>query len=267
MEDVKTRGLVLLGCGRMGSAMLKGWLEDGLPVNAVTVLDPHPSEWLKSTGVHLNTDLPEDPAIILIAVKPQMMGDALPKLQALGNGKTIFLSVAAGVSIDTYEDILGSQTPIVRAMPNTPAAIGQGITGIVGNAQASADDLALSQKLLEAVGEVVRVTDEDQLRLVTAVSGCGPAYVFHLMEAMTLAGTEAGLPAEIAQKLAIATVSGAGALAQASEDDPAQLRVNVTSPGGVTAEALKVLMNEEDGFTALMRRTVAAAIARDKELS
>jgi pyrroline-5-carboxylate reductase len=267
MENVKARGLVLLGCGKMGSAMLKGWLDGGLPPGSVTVLDPKPSEWLQATGVHINTDLPENPAIVLVAVKPQMMGDALPKLQALGNGTTLFLSVAAGITLATYEGMLGAETPIVRAMPNTPAAIGRGITGIIGNAKASNADLDLAETLLRAVGQVVRLENEAQIRALTAISGCGPAYVFHLIEVMAAAGEKAGLPAGMAMQLAKATVGGAGQLAEMSDETPAQLRINVTSPGGVTAEALKVLMNEETGFPALMERAVEAAIKRDEELA
>ena len=267
MDEVKTRGLVLLGCGKMGSAMLKGWLDGGLPASSVTVLDPKPSGWLQGTGVHLNTELPENPAIVLVAVKPQMMGDALPKLQALGNGDTVFLSVAAGITIGTYEKILGANTPIIRAMPNTPAAVNKGITGIVGNAQTDAAQLDLADTLLQAVGQVVRVRDEDEIRALTAISGCGPAYVFHLIEVMAQAGQTAGLTAETSLQLAKATVAGAGALAEAAEEDPSQLRINVTSPGGVTAEALRVLMDETDGMPPLMDKAVKAAIARDEELS
>lgn len=267
MDDLKTRGLVLLGCGKMGSAMLKGWLANGLPATSVTVLDPYPSDWLKGTGVHLNTDLPSNPAIVLVAVKPQMMGDALPSLQALGNGDTVFLSVAAGITIQTYEDMLGASTPIIRAMPNTPAAVGRGITGIVGNAVSSAAQIDLADQLLQAVGQVVRLEDEGQIRALTAVSGCGPAYVFHLIEAMAAAGEAAGLPAEMALQLAKATVAGAGALAEDADESPSQLRINVTSPNGVTAEALRVLMNEEDGFPPLLDRAIKAAVQRDAELA
>ncbi|WP_417275306.1 pyrroline-5-carboxylate reductase [Celeribacter halophilus] len=267
MDDLKTRGLVLLGCGKMGSAMLKGWLDGGLPPASVTVLDPHPSDWLKSTGVHLNADLPENPAIVLLAVKPQMMGDALPALQKLGNGSTVFLTVAAGITIATYEEILGAETPIVRAMPNTPAAVGRGITGIVGNAKASKADVDLAESLLQAVGQVVRLESEAQIRPLMAISGCGPAYVFHLIEVMAAAGEKSGLPADMALQLAKATVAGAGHLAEVSNESPAQLRINVTSPGGVTAEALRVLMDEENGFPVLMERAVEAAIERDEELA
>ena len=267
MDDVARRGLVLLGCGKMGSAMLAGWLKSGLPATSVWVNDPFPSDWLKAQGVHLNADLPADPAVVLVAVKPQMMGDALPTLQALGNGTTVFLSVAAGITIATYEAMLGDRTPIIRAMPNTPAAIGRGITAIVGNAHASGPMLDLADALLSAIGQVVRLEGEHQMSAVTAISGCGPAYVFHLIEAMAAAGVGAGLAPDLAMKLAKVTVGGAGALAEEAVEDPATLRQNVTSPNGVTYEALQVLMNDTDGFPPLLVRAVEAAVKRDQELS
>lgn len=135
---IAENGLVLLGCGKMGSAMLEGWLARGLPPSSVWVVDPAPSEWVRATGVHLNGDLPKAPAIVLVAVKPQMMADALPTMQEMGNGKTLFVSVAAGTPISFFEQTLGAQTPVVRAMPNTPAAIARGITAIIGNAHAGA---------------------------------------------------------------------------------------------------------------------------------
>ena len=267
MKAVSERGLVLLGCGKMGSAMLRGWLAQGLAPGTVWVLDPKPSDWLRGLeGVHLNTGLPENPAIVLVAVKPQMMGEALPGLQALGNGDVLFVSVAAGIAIATYERMLGDRTPIVRAMPNTPAAVGRGITALVGNARAGEAGLALAEGLLAAVGQTVRLDDEAQMDAVTAVSGSGPAYVFHLIETLAAAGETEGLPADLSLKLARATVAGAGALAEASDEDPAQLRVNVTSPGGTTAAALEVLMDPDSGFPALLRRAVAAAAARSREL-
>ncbi|AAV94216.1 pyrroline-5-carboxylate reductase [Ruegeria pomeroyi DSS-3] len=267
MSDIARRGLVLLGCGKMGSAMLAGWLDGGLPAGSVWVIDPYPSDWVKAQGVHVNAELPGDPAIALIAVKPQMMGDALPQMQALGNGTTLFVSVAAGTSIATYEQILGADTPIVRAMPNTPAAIGRGITALIGNARASAADLDLAEALLKAVGQTVRLEREEQMDAVTGVSGSGPAYVFHLIETLAAAGTAQGLPADLAMQLAKATVAGAGALAEAAEEDPAQLRVNVTSPNGTTQAALEVLMEPETGFPGLLNRAVAAATNRSRELS
>ena len=264
---IETRGLVLLGCGKMGSAMLAGWLEGGLPASSVWVLDPNPSEWLQSTGVHINVDLPATPALVLVAVKPQMMGAALPKLQALGNADTLFVSVAAGTSIASFEEILGAQTPIIRAMPNTPAAIGQGITAMVGNAHATAEDLNRAEGLLKAIGQTVRLEAEAQIDAVTGVSGSGPAYVFHLIETLAAAGEAQGLSADLSMKLAKATVAGAGALASVADESPSQLRVNVTSPNGTTQAALEVLMDEGDGFPTLLNRAVGAATNRSKELS
>ncbi len=267
MQDIAARGLVLLGCGKMGSAMLAGWLESGLSASSVWVIDPRPSDWLKATGVNINGDLPAAPGIVLIAVKPQMMGEALPKLQAMGNSDTLFVSVAAGTSIATYEDMLGANTPVVRTMPNTPAAVGRGITALIGNAAASGDDMARAELLLGAVGQTVRLDSEDQMDAVTGVSGSGPAYVFHLIETLAVAGEAQGLPADLAMKLAKATVAGAGALAEQAEDSPSQLRVNVTSPNGTTQAALEVLMDDDDGFPALLNRAVAAATTRSKELA
>lgn len=266
VQDVEKHGLVLLGCGKMGSAMLAGWLEGGLPASSVYVIDPHPSDWVQQTGVHINSALPPNPAIVLIAVKPQMMGDALPSMQALGNGTTLFVSVAAGTSITTFEDVLGAQTPIVRAMPNTPAAIGKGITAIVGNDHASDAQLDLAEILLQAIGQVVRLDAEAQIDAVTGVSGSGPAYVFHLIETLAAAGQAQGLPADLAMQLAKATVAGAGALAEAADETPDQLRVNVTSPHGTTQAALEVLMDGQNGFPNLLQRAVAAATNRSKEL-
>lgn len=266
MSEIETRGMVLLGCGKMGSAMLAGWLANGVSPDSVWVLDPHPSDWLIATGVHVNDGVPSAPALALIAVKPQMMGNALPTLRALGNGATVFLSVAAGTSIATFQDAFGADSPIIRAMPNTPAAIGRGITAIVGNTHASADQMDMAEALLSAVGQVVRLAHEDQMDAVTAVSGSGPAYVFHLVETLAAAGEAEGLPAELAMALAKATVGGAGQLAEDAAEDPTQLRINVTSPNGTTQAALDVLMNPDDGFPALLRRAVKAAADRSREL-
>jgi pyrroline-5-carboxylate reductase len=269
MKDsrIAQAGLVLLGCGKMGSAMLAGWLSRGLPPGAVWVVDPHPSDWVRAQGVHLNAELPAAPAIVLVAVKPQMMAAALPTLQAMGNGDTLFVSVAAGTTIAYFEQTLGAQTPIVRAMPNTPAAISQGITAIVANTVAGPAALDEAETLLSAVGQVVRLETEAQIDAVTGVSGSGPAYVFHMIETMAAAGEAQGLPAELAMQLAKATVAGAGALAMQAGETPAQLRVNVTSPNGTTQAALEVLMDAENGFPALLMRAVAAASDRSRELA
>ncbi len=267
MRHVAESGLVLLGCGKMGSAMLQGWLKDGLPNTSVWVIDPNPSDWLRSTGVHINADLPKSPAIVLIAVKPQMMGAALPAIAAMGNGDTLFVSVAAGTPIAAYEAALGAESPIIRAMPNTPAAVGRGITAIIGNSCASDAQMDLAEALLCAVGQVVRLQNEGQMDAVTGVSGSGPAYVFHMIECLAKAGEAQGLPPELAMQLAQATVAGAGALAEAAEESPAQLRVNVTSPNGTTQAGLEVLMHEESGLPPLMAKTVAAASDRSRELA
>ncbi|MEO3413684.1 pyrroline-5-carboxylate reductase [Roseovarius sp. CAU 1744] len=267
MSLVAEKGLVLLGCGKMGSAMLQGWLTDGLPAASVWVIDPKPSDWLKSTGVTINADLPASPAIVLIAVKPQMMGDALPKIAAMGNGTTLFVSVAAGTPIAAFEEALGRSSPIIRAMPNTPAAVGRGITAIIGNAHASEAQMDLAEALLGAVGQVVRLQAEAQMDAVTGVSGSGPAYVFHMIECLAAAGEAQGLAPDLAMKLAQATVAGAGALAEAAEETPAQLRVNVTSPNGTTQAGLEVLMDEASGLPPLIAATVKAATDRSKELA
>jgi pyrroline-5-carboxylate reductase len=195
------------------------------------------------------------------------MEAAVPQLVAVASPDTVFLSVAAGTPISYFEQALGAGLPVVRSMPNTPAAIGKGITAIVGNSHATAAHLDLAEELLSAVGQVVRLTSEDQIDAVTGVSGSGPAYVFHLIETLAAAGEAQGLPAEMAMQLAKATVAGAGALAEAADEDPAQLRVNVTSPGGTTAEALKVLMDPDVGFPPLLKRAVKAAADRGRELS
>lgn len=267
MNDVAARGLVLLGCGKMGSAMLAGWLRTGLPPQSVYVIDPHPSDWLKAQGVNIGGALPEAPAIVIIAVKPQMMGDALPQIQAFGEGQTLVISIAAGTMIAAFEDILGARTPIIRAMPNTPAAVGRGISALIGNACVKETHLTLAEALLAAIGQTVRLDEEAQMDAVTAVSGSGPAYVFHLIEALAAAGVAEGLPSDLAMQLAKATVGGAGQLAEDSDDAPSQLRINVTSPNGTTQAALEELMDDAHGFPPLLRRAVAAAADRSRELS
>lgn len=261
--DFNDRGLVILGCGKMGSAMLAGWLEGGLRADAVHVIDPQPSDWLRGAGVAINQSLPPSPAALIVAVKPQIMDDALPQVAGYGGGDTVLISVAAGTAIARYEAAFGAKSPIVRAMPNTPAAIGRGITAIIGNAAAGPAVLDMAAELLSAVGQVVRLQNEDQIDAVTGLSGSGPAYVFHMIEAMTAAGVAEGLAPELATALARATVAGAGALAVETGETAEQLRINVTSPGGTTAAGLAVLMEQ---LPPLMARTVSAATARAKEL-
>lgn len=266
LDLVAREGLVLLGCGKMGTALLTGWLAAGVPAASVWVIEPHPTDWLIASGVHLNKGVPPAPAVALLAVKPQMMGAALPALQALGNGRTLFVSIAAGTSIASFAEVLGEKTPIVRTMPNTPAMVGRGITGICANEFAGAAGLAVARSLMQAVGQVVELAGEHEIDAVTGVSGSGPAYVFHLIEAMTAAGEAQGLSADVAMQLARATVCGAGELAYQSSAPASQLRVNVTSPGGTTAAALAVLMDPDTGLGPLMTRAVQAAADRGREL-
>lgn len=264
--EINARGLVMLGCGKMGSAMLDGWLKAGLAASSVHVIDPYPAPELLHIGVSVNADLPPDPAVALVAVKPQMMDDALPQLRPFGGGKTLIISVAAGTPIATFEKVLGTGTRVIRSMPNTPAAIGKGITAIIGNAVASTADVDLAEGLLFAIGQVVRLTSEDQIDAVTGVSGSGPAYIFYMIEALAAAARAEGLPDDIAMQLANATVAGAGALAESATDSPERLRINVTSPNGTTQAGLEVLMDDATGLAPLIRATVSAAANRSREL-
>lgn len=196
-DEISRRGLVLLGCGKMGTALLEGWLASGLPPASATVLDPNPSPRLTAlaeAGLRLNAALPEAPAVAVLAVKPQMMAAALPRLAALGGGGTLFVSIAAGTPIAAFEAVLGAGTPIVRTMPNTPAAVGRGITALIGNAAASATDLDRAETLMRAVGQVVRLETESEMDAVTAVSGSGPAYAFLLVEVLAAAGVAEDCP-------------------------------------------------------------------------
>jgi pyrroline-5-carboxylate reductase len=269
VSDLKAAGvgsLVLLGCGKMGGAMLDGWLAGGLAPSSVTVIEPNPTPRLTALageGLKLNPGSLGPASVAILAVKPQMMGEAAPALKPLAGQGTVFVSIAAGTPIAAFEAMFGQATPLVRAMPNTPAAVGKGITAIIGNAAAGEDVLTMAEALLAAVGETVRLGSEDQMDAVTGLSGSGPAYVFHMIEAMAKAGEAEGLSPDLAMSLARATVCGAGALAAASDESAAQLRVNVTSPGGTTAAGLGVLMDE---LPDLMRRTVAAAANRSREL-
>lgn len=263
--------LVLLGCGRMGAAMLAGWLKDGLRPGQVQVIEPKPGDWLRELagkGLSLNPAELAPATVAVIAVKPQMMGAAAPQLSSLADQDaaqgTVFLSIAAGTPIAAFEEMFGAAKPVIRAMPNTPAAVGHGITALIGNAAVTEAQMAVAEALLGAVGQTVRLEAEDQMHAVTGLSGSGPAYVFHMIEAMAEAGVVAGLAPELATQLARATVAGAGALADTAPESAAQLRINVTSPGGTTAAGLAVLMPE---LSDLMTRTVAAAAERSRELA
>ncbi len=267
LDPVAARGVVLLGCGRMGGALLEGWLAAGLPPDAAHVIEPSAQSvaGFAARGVAVNGPLPARPAAVLLAVKPQAMEAALPRVAPLAGPDTLFLSIAAGTPLAAFESALAPGTPVVRAMPNTPAAVGRGIAALIANGPGAAF-LPLAEALLSAVGETVRLADEAQMDAVTALSGSGPAYVFHMIEALAAAGEAEGLAPDLAMRLARATVCGAGELARRAPETAAALRGAVTSPGGTTQAGLEALMDPADGLGPLLRRTVARAAARSRAL-
>ncbi len=275
--------LVLVGCGKMGSALLTGWLDAGLPAERVLLIDPYqePLKGFIARGCRYAATLqdasPQDakparaPLMMMLAVKPQMMAGVLASAAELAGADTLILSIAAGIGMDRYQAAFGSHANIVRLMPNTPSAIGHGITGAYPSASVSAGQRDLTEALLGASGPLIWLDDEALMHAVTAISGSGPAYVFHMIEAMSQAGQDLGLSAEMAHKLAEATVAGAGQLAIRSDESPAQLRKNVTSPKGTTEAGLAVLMGEDARGTAglgeLIGKTAKAAYDRSVELA
>lgn len=272
-EITRKRPLVLVGCGKMGGALLDGWLKAGLAAARALVVDPAGKDAIAGGLARVKLfssadDLPQGlmPRIIVLAVKPQIMGDILPLLRSWGGKDVLVLSIAAGFRAEGISEVLGEGTPVIRAMPNTPAAVGKGISAAVRSVSASGQDHALVEELLGAVGEVVWVESEDDLDAVTGLSGSGPAYVFHLVEAMAAAGEAAGLDKDVACNLARQTIIGAAALLEASGEDARTLRRNVTSPKGTTEAALEILM-AENGLCDLMRRAIRAATKRGRELS
>jgi pyrroline-5-carboxylate reductase len=262
-----TGTIVLAGAGKMGGAMLTGWLAGGLDGRRVVVVEPYPSDEIKALapkGVSLNPQSSVAAETLVVAVKPQTFREAGPMLKPFVGASTLVVSIMAGTKISALEEVCGGM--VVRAMPNTPAAIGRGITVAVPARNVSAAQRATADALLRATGSVEWVEDEKLMDAVTAVSGSGPAYVFLLAEELARAGVEAGLPAELATKLARETVAGSGELLHRSDLPAATLRQNVTSPGGTTAAALEVLM-AKDGLQPLMIRAIAAATKRSIELA
>ncbi len=265
--------VLLVGCGKMGGALLRGWLERGVDADRVHVVDP--AEDSRSLARDLGVSHGETPdapprraapGVVVFAVKPQAAAGVVPGYAEFAGPGTVFLSIAAGLPIAYFEERLGSDAAVVRAMPNTPAAIGRGISVACANGHVGGGGRSACDGLLAAVGEVAWVEDEGLLDAVTATSGSGPAYVFLLIECLAAAGAAAGLPSGLAMRLARATVAGAGELARRSEEAPSELRRNVTSPGGTTAAALGVLM-ADDGMGRLLTRAVAEATRRSRELA
>jgi pyrroline-5-carboxylate reductase len=261
--------VALAGAGRMGGALLLGWLTGGLDAGRIFVIEPHPSDEINlvaKRGIRLNAAAQEIGTVdtLVVAVKPQSFREAGASLKQVIGPSTLVVSIMAGMTIASIAEVCGGA--VVRAMPNTPAAIGRGITVAVAADNVSAEQRVVANALLRATGAVEWTDDEKLMDAVTAVSGSGPAYVFLLAEELARAGIEAGLPAELATRLARQTVAGSGELLQRSEMPAATLRQNVTSPGGTTAAALEVLMGS-DGLQQLLTRAVAAATRRSKELA
>jgi pyrroline-5-carboxylate reductase len=264
--------LVLVGAGKMGGAMLEGWLKAGAESAHIAVLEPQPSTEMRGLlerhGIPLNPGIAavKNAEVILVAVKPQVLDGMLPQLAPLMVAKPLVLSVVAGKTIASFERHLGADAAVIRTIPNTPAAIGRGITAMAANANVSGAQRALAEALLSTIGEVVTVDREELIDCVTAVSGSGPAYVFYLTECLAKAGEDLGLAPELAMQLARATVSGAAELMRVTGTEAETLRKNVTSPNGTTFAALQVLM-AEDGLGPLMARAVKAANDRSRELA
>ena len=264
--------LVLIGAGKMGGAMLDGWLKAGVPASQIVAIDPSPPAEVKAlldqNGIAHNPPVASISGVevVLVAVKPQVMDEVLRPLAGLAVSKPLVLSVVAGKTIASLARHFGESAAIIRTIPNTPSAIGRGITAMASNANVSAAQNVLAEQLLSSIGEVVRVPAEEQIDWVTAVSGSGPAYVFYLTECLAAAGEKIGLAPALAMQLARATVSGSGELMRQSGIEAETLRNNVTSPNGTTYAALQVLM-ADDGLKPLMEKAIAAAARRSKELA
>ncbi|UHS57136.1 pyrroline-5-carboxylate reductase [Agrobacterium vaccinii] len=271
MVSLASGPLVLVGAGNMGGALLAGWLKKGVAGSSIIVVDPGPSDamtaMISEAGATHLTAAPQDvtAGILFLAVKPQLMDVVLPPLKALVGPQTVVVSIAAGKTLSGIEAALGKSAAI-RAMPNTPAMVGRGVTGAYANDAVSEEQRLLVETLLKVSGPVEWVATEGDIDAVTALSGSGPAYVFYLVECMAEAGRKCGLPADLAMRLARETVAGAGELLHQSPEDASRLRKNVTSPGGTTAAALSVLM-DDNGMQPLFDKAIAAARLRAEELA
>lgn len=263
--------ILIIGLGNMGQALVKGMLNDGIIHNNIHAVDISDKAKIDANALNINlhTSPPENlnPSLILIAIKPQMIDKILPLYKNFVSSNCVFLSIAAGATINKFENILGKDAAIIRSMPNTPAAIGKGMTVLFANNNVNSEQKSMATSLLNTAGETAWVENEKLLDTVTAVSGSGPAYFFLMMEALTEAGIKNGLPKDIAQKLAVTTAWGASSLAKHEEEttSPAQLREMVTSPNGTTAAGLQVLYDEN--LVEIINKTVTAAKKRSEELS
>jgi pyrroline-5-carboxylate reductase len=270
MSDRDAQSVLLVGAGRMGSALLRGWLAQGWHPSQIAVREPHPAPevaaLLAEQGIASTFPGKKSPNMIMLAVKPQIMDEVVAEVAPLAGRETVVLSVAAGRTISSLAARFGEDAAIVRSIPNLPAEIGRGITAACANANVSEDQRAACDRLLRAVGDVEWIEDETLIDAITAVSGSGPAYVFHLVECLAAAGEAQGLESSLAMRLARGTVIGAAELLHQSPLAAAELRENVTSPAGTTAAALSVLM-AEPGMRNMLSRAVDAATKRSRELS
>lgn len=269
----KSYSVLLIGCGKMGGAVLNGLLKKGVQSQLIRVAEPNETirEDLKQKGILCAASALEltyfNPDIVLLAVKPFLIEQVIDTVKPFTDKGAAVLSIIAGRQIQWFKEKLGSQTVVFRAMPNTPAAIGAGITAVIASKEAVPDQKEQIDSVLKACGDVIWLENEDQIDTVTAVSGSGPAYVFYLTEALAKAAKAAGLSDETAEKLAIETVTGSAKLMKESFETPEKLRQNVTTPNGTTAAALDILMNPTTGFEPLLKQAVLAAEKRSKELS
>ena len=270
-ESLLEQRILLVGAGKMGMAMLNGWRSAGFTSDRFMVKEPNPSEALIVDIAAINPSdetLHESPPdIVVLAVKPQFAKDVLPSLVPVLSPNTLVVSLLAGLSISDLSDLLAAHPAIVRTMPNTPAALGLGMTALIASKGVSEQQTEDATHLMQAVGETVWLNDEKQMDAVTAISGSGPAYVFHMAEALTGAGVSLGLAEPLAAKLAIQTIIGASGMMAQDGAEPAQLRRDVTSPAGTTEAALDILMAEQVGLGSLMRQTTQAAAQRSRDLS
>jgi pyrroline-5-carboxylate reductase len=263
------KGLLLCGAGKMGGALLSAWQRNGLDLGKISVIEPNPSKWLISLidqGLKLNGKIFQEPEVCVIAVKPQMVKSLLSQSGFIKTANTLFVSIAAGITIQKLNQLLGDGLAIVRAMPNTPASINKGVSCLIQNNITSKEQMTLVENLFSVVGKTIWLNDEKDMDAVTAISGSGPAYVFYLIEVMANAGIDLGLNSKLAHRLAVLTVSGSGSLAEESKISVDQLRKNVTSPNGTTEAALDILMEPKKGLSQIIQKAVFAAAARSKNL-
>ena len=263
--------IILVGCGKMGGAMLSGWSRSGL-INTCTIVDPglDKTSFSALDGITVVDDYAKAPMnadMIIFAVKPQVMKDIIPNYKAIVGDGPLVVSIAAGTPISVFTEVFGETTRVMRTMPNTPAAIGHGMTAICPNSACTDQDVKNVQKFMACLGETILIHDEDSMNDITAVSGSGPAYVFYMIEALTAAAEAQGFSHANAVKLARQTITGAAALTAQEDTPPETLRENVTSPGGTTEAGLKVLMDIETGLLPLLKKTVQAAADRSRELA